>query len=307
MVIYVAPSFPCHRLFWMITYSRDQLLSYRFNTSCAPPPRSVWKTLFSFHLWLPASSRLCPLRSVTNPVSFRSAKPDPTKSLSIGLLNVRSLSSKHASLHIFCKDHNLDFFVLTETWHEASTDVPLRLAAPPGFVCHDAPRPRHGLKQRGGGVAVLHRTFWKSRKCLNDLSFSTFEFLCLHSVMGSPDLIILALNRPGSQPVTDFFFTELSSLLERLVTYKCPIFLLGDFNVHLENPTETHAIRFLDLVDSFCLVQHVGSPTHCAGGLLDLIISPSDFPAPAVSIMPSSVSDHFLVVACFPFPKSSPV
>ncbi|XP_078374323.1 uncharacterized protein LOC144657833 [Oculina patagonica] len=52
-----------------------------------------------------------------------------------------------------------------------------------------------------------------------------------------------------------------------------PLVLLGDFNIHVDVPTDMDAIQFRDLLDSMGLQQHVKRPTHIHGHTLDLLIT----------------------------------
>ena len=54
------------------------------------------------------------------------------------------------------------------------------------------------------------------------------------------------------------------------------LMILGDFNFHVEDPTDADANKFLDLITSFSLVQRVHGPTHEKGRTLDLVITRSD-------------------------------
>ena len=47
----------------------------------------------------------------------------------------------------------------------------------------------------------------------------------------------------------------------------------GDFNFHVDIPTDGDGIKFLDILESYCLQQHVVGPTHVEGHTLDLIIT----------------------------------
>ena len=49
--------------------------------------------------------------------------------------------------------------------------------------------------------------------------------------------------------------------------------ILGDFNFHLDAVTDPAAAQFLNLLDTFNLVQHVNAPTHKSGHTLDLVIT----------------------------------
>ena len=38
--------------------------------------------------------------------------------------------------------------------------------------------------------------------------------------------------------------------------------VLGDFNIHVDVPNDIDAVKFLDLLESLGLEQHVTKPTH---------------------------------------------
>ena len=54
------------------------------------------------------------------------------------------------------------------------------------------------------------------------------------------------------------------------------LLITGDFNIHAEKPEEPTTTKFLSLLQSFGLIQHVTAPTHVAGHTLDLVITCED-------------------------------
>ena len=46
------------------------------------------------------------------------------------------------------------------------------------------------------------------------------------------------------------------------------LLLIGDFNFHIDQPTDTDANRFLQLLDTFDQMQHVAGATHRNGHTL---------------------------------------
>ena len=78
----------------------------------------------------------------------------------------------------------------------------------------------------------------------------------------------------------------------------CPEILLitGDSNFHLDNPLDSDARKFLDLLETFGLSHHVMVTTHTCGHTLDLIISRSSndiiFSSPRTTV---PLSDHLIV------------
>ena len=51
------------------------------------------------------------------------------------------------------------------------------------------------------------------------------------------------------------------------------LLLTEDFSFHVDDRTDRLAIRFLDLLDSHNLIQHVSGPTHKDNHTLDLRIT----------------------------------
>ena len=67
--------------------------------------------------------------------------------------------------------------------------------------------------------------------------------------------VVLAVYRTG--PITAVFYDELSSMLELLVLYSCPIVITGDLNIHLDDPDDVNTIKLCTLLDSF-VWAHLG-------------------------------------------------
>ena len=65
---------------------------------------------------------------------------------------------------------------------------------------------------------------------------------------------------------------EFGSLLEQYVMDSSSLLITGDFNLHIDNNLDKSSQDFLALIDLFNLKQHVCSPTHHAGHILDILI-----------------------------------
>ena len=75
------------------------------------------------------------------------------------------------------------------------------------------------------------------------------------------------------QELLAFSFTSLLDYLESVVMSTGKLLITGDFNFHVDVPTDPINIHFRDLLDAMGLVQHVKQPTHIHGHTLDLIIT----------------------------------
>ena len=72
--------------------------------------------------------------------------------------------------------------------------------------------------------------------------------------------------------------------------------ITGDFNLHIDDPTDTYGCQFNDLLSSYGLVNHITFPTHHAGHTLDLVITRNNQEMELRSIKPGYfLSDHCFV------------
>ena len=91
-----------------------------------------------------------------------------TSHLKIGLLNVRSVTSKAVIVNELITDHNLDVIGLTEIWLKPYEFTMLNEASP--YTSDHIPR----AFRKGGGVANIYDSkfqFTKTPRCFRLLSF----------------------------------------------------------------------------------------------------------------------------------------
>ena len=89
--------------------------------------------------------------------------------------------------------------------------------------------------------------------------------------------------------------------------YSCPVVVGGDFNLRVHDENSADARQLAGLLLSFDMIQHVRSPTHCAGNTLDLVMTFADRPPNKVSVdPPGAISDHALVISSIPVSVDSP-
>ena len=89
--------------------------------------------------------------------------------------------------------------------------------------------------------------------------------------------IIIVHRTPPSEnhrvPISTFLIKEFADLMVSVILSKERLLVLGDFNIHLDVPNGIDAVKFLDLLESLGLEQHVAEPTHIFGHRLDLVIT----------------------------------
>ena len=165
--------------------------------------------------------------------------------------------------------NNTDIFIVTETWFAAGDDtVTARFCSSlHGFTIHQVPR----IHRKGGGTAVIVKA--NLQVTLNKSSvFKTFEILDANVRSSSVMIRLIVIYRPPNSCISDFL-TDFSKLMEGLIHANGHLIIVGDFNIHVDNPRDHDALKFVNILNSFGLEQHVNIPTHDKGHTLDLIIT----------------------------------
>ena len=210
------------------------------------------------------------------------------KDLKLSLLNIRSVRQKTSAVIDIVNDLQLDMFAITETWLQQNGDgVLLSELTPHNFHFLHMPR-----ASRGGGVGLLFRQSLNFGKISTSL-YSSFE--CLEVFSKPANLRVVVLYRPPSSSVS-LFLDEFADYTQLLNTACGNLIILGDFNLHLDCSEATNIKKFTSLLHSGNLCQHVHTPTHKEGHILDLIISRStENVVNNIAISEPYVSDHLLV------------
>ena len=214
------------------------------------------------------------------------------------MLNARSVRNK--AMHIF--DHivetKTDIMIITESWlNDQGDEVTLNNLIPEGYTYELANR----QNKRGGGILVIHRTsllikpsktiVYKSFECL-EIIFNTanshYRFICIYRPPPSVK----------NKLTVNMFMSEFQQFLMDRTLLLDKMIMLGDFNFHVDVPADPDANKFLNILDSFNLRQHIHEPTHISGHTLDLVITNVLDESSAVSnivVDQPGLSDHHCV------------
>ena len=69
------------------------------------------------------------------------------------------------------------------------------------------------------------------------------------------------------------FLDQFSEIVSYLNITNERLLIAGDFNFHIDDPTNNDATAFLQTVNSLNLIQHVDGPTHSHEHTLDLLMT----------------------------------
>ena len=136
-------------------------------------------------------------------------------------------------------------------------------------------------------------------------SFKFSEWLVISGTYRLRVVVIYRVAYSVEHPVsTNVFFSEFSEYMESVISSTEKLVILGDFNIHVDVPSDADARKLQDFLECLGLEQHVSEPTHILGHTLDLIISRKCQlvidRSPSVDRL---FSDHFSVVCGLQMPK----
>ena len=210
----------------------------------------------------------------------------------LAVLNVHSARKKGDMIMDSIRDEKLDVLALTETWFVKDEDAAsIASVTPDGYSIYHIPR----TNKRGGGVAVIFRDTIKKK--VNKIEgTASFEYLDISLSHDSELLRLLVIYRPPSNSVHEFC-KDFAKVTDTLNVQKGNLVIVGDMNVHVDNPQNHNVAQFLDVLDTSNLVQHVDKPTHNQGHTLDLVLTrSSELIISDITYNHSVISDHAMVV-----------
>ena len=81
-----------------------------------------------------------------------------------------------------------------------------------------------------------------------------------------------------------------------LLAQKLDLYIYILFNIRLERADDSNVVRFTELLAGYGLAVRVSTPTHRTGGVLDIVITRQDLPAPTINVVVTGLSDHSILL-----------
>lgn len=197
------------------------------------------------------------------------------------------------------KDNNCDICLIQETYLKDADTAKIQEIRDYGWNILSNPR-KH---RSGGGIAVLYRRHIKLMSNENVKKFNSYQVM--EAVLCTKTSLVRLVNvyRPPyskkARYTESVFLEKFGEYLGDLSNKPGQPIIAGDFNIHVEKPTEFYPKKFRELLDNYNLKQYVPLvPTHDLGGTLDLVITTEEIHTemgPINVIESGTSSDHYLV------------
>ena len=219
-------------------------------------------------------------------------------------MNAQSCRNKCLEIFDLILESEADLIFITETWFKPGDDVLINEMLPPDFKICSVPR----STGTGGGTAIVYRSCLSVTDCKGMGDFVSFEHCSIHVRSSTSSAMCICVYRPPpskkNRHTTNAFVSEFSNFLDS-VSSEQNVFILGDFNLHFENVSDSIVKSFSSLLDEHSLDQLVHQPTHRKNHMLDLVLVRSQYEILSdVSVVDKCLSDHFVLSFRIDFQRS---
>ncbi|XP_072021839.1 uncharacterized protein [Amphiura filiformis] len=199
----------------------------------------------------------------------------PPICLNACLWNVQSAANKTTQIADYIQEHDIDVFIMTETWLHDYDAVIIGELTPPGYTYLNVPRPSG---TRGGGIGVVFKTPLKLRQIPQEIHTTYFEHVYITDFTKRLTLVVIYRPPPSRDNGfrTSDFLTEFDSFVDDISVSPRKLLLVGDFNIHWDEQNKWDVKKYASIISSVNFQQHVDKPTHRSGHILDHVLSCPD-------------------------------
>ena len=114
-------------------------------------------------------------------------------------------------------------------------------------------------------------------KLLDEGQLNTFQFAKWQLALSHTSITVIAIYHPPPSNIVRVtngeFLDEFTDWAAESVSTCNTVILVGDFNLHINNPNDDDACNFMETTQVLGLHQNITFPTHISSNTLDLIFS----------------------------------
>ena len=184
------------------------------------------------------------------------------------LWNAQSINNKIGNLTQILEDSSINLCCICETWLQSQNNPITASLKESGYKINHSNR----TGKRGGGVGIISKSEYK-QKFVRSFNYNSFECIIqtLRTINSVANLTMIVIYRLGKESLS-VFLDEFYEFVEYVKLNFKYFVICGDFNLHVNKPTDQDTIKFMDILNTFSLKQAIDFSTHKLGNTLDLII-----------------------------------
>ena len=160
-----------------------------------------------------------------------------------GLLNTQSVGNKTLEIRDLIKDEKFDLLAVTETWLKEYENAKIKEMTPLTHTFLHVPR----TDRRGGGVGIFLSNTFKKLRVYNTERLNSFEHIQVGCEIGGRKCIFIVVYR-SPKPNIASFIEDFRLYLENIDMVSVNIFVCGDFNLWIDNPSDRSVNDFIEMM-----------------------------------------------------------
>ena len=215
------------------------------------------KLFHRIHSIISSSEKLATEKSLISTIDHTNLQPIlvskfTSKYINFSHINARSINIKALDFQQYVKSNLIDICAISETWIKSDTDTnTIKEITPLEYKIISQPC-KSG--KQGGGLALVYKESISVKKTSDDKTdFETMEISTFDIKFTGTVINLYLIYRLPSTSVLQFC-NDMTDIMERRITDDLgKLLLIGDFNIHIDEPTEPDTITFLDVLNSFNL------------------------------------------------------
>ena len=195
-----------------------------------------------------------------------------SREVKIATVNARSVRYNITIILTNMVKWNIDLLVITESWLTSKDDLWLQSQGMSKLGLKFINTPRSDGR-RGGGILIIYDQALNVEP-LSTGSHPAFESQLIKITVHKKVAHVLGVyHPPGSTNSTpdSMFVDQFADLVQDLMLRHNNLILLGDFNLHVNDPANADAVFFVDALSALGLNQIVNKATHVSCNTLDLV------------------------------------
>ena len=118
----------------------------------------------------------------------------------------------------------------------------------------------------GGGISIIHKDWIKCSFTEANINES-FEYAVWQIDVNNKLLLIFAVYRPPGKTSINKFHDDFLDTIYRYRIAKTNLIILGDFNLHVNDPNKEDVSQFMNSMEALGLIQAIQYPTHGSGNI----------------------------------------
>ena len=172
----------------------------------------------------------------------------------------------------------------------------------------------HQSRSHGGGIATVYKSTLGSDitfKTNFDFTHTSFEVVQASITLQHNTLhfsVCTTLHQTEETILLKMFTEQLPDLVDYINNLPGFVCLVGDMNIHFDNPLQSLTKQILTTLSLYSLVQVINKPTHRCGHIIDwVIVRPDDDIHIKSTVTDSLESDHYCTKSYFYVSVSKPM